>query len=550
MFTIRNKFIGIGVILMVCLLGVWGVVEYSSFIITKSVEDIADANEQNEVRHGQLQVVEQMSHAVTKLTLVAMDIIIDREEGSVSPERVAETRRLSNYLRTEGARLEDLADTDEEKAEAQKIISAIEPFIQAVGQGLPEAVAKYHGRFQEQAALDAFAEFDDAIDGASEDISASLAIIKESVNEEVEEAQGFVTSVENELVSSQQFTSLIIRIVILSLLLIISLLFFLFAKSILVPVDQCSFIVERISEGDLTVDVTIDQNDEVGFMARAISRMIRDVSTVVYRVQAATAGVSAGSEELAASAEDLSQAATEQAASIEELSASLEEIVFSIDKSAQSARETDDISSKAAKDARDGSSAVSEALGAMREIADKIGIIQEIARQTNLLALNAAIEAARAGEHGKGFAVVAAEVRKLAERSGNAAAEISELSANSVVVADKAGSMFEQLLPDIEKTSELIQGIASSMDEQSSGAAQVSKSVSELDRIVQRNASAAEEVASGAEGLSAQSQELQSAMTFFRVRSSDQSVMAMGTPAQALPAGQEEGSVHDGFEQF
>ena len=180
---------------------------------------------------------------------------------------------------------------------------------------------------------------------------------------------------------------------------------------------------------------------------------------MVYGVNSAVGNVASGSEELSATAETLAQGTTEQAASIEELSASIEEVVASIAQNTENSQKTAQIASKAAERASESGGAVTQAGGAMKQIAERIIIIEDIARQTNLLALNAAIEAARAGEHGKGFAVVASEVRKLAERSGMAAGEISELSTSTVIVADKAVGMLDELLPDIEKTSELISEI-------------------------------------------------------------------------------------------
>ena len=195
------------------------------------------------------------------------------------------------------------------------------------------------------------------------------------------------------------------------------------------------------------------------------------------------------------------------------------------------APETESIAQKSAKDALDSGEAVFEAVKAMKDIAQKISIVEEIARQTNLLALNAAIEAARAGEHGKGFAVVASEVRKLAERSQVAAAEISTLSNSSVEVAERAGAMLTKLVPDIQKTAELVQEITASSKEQASGAAQIQASIQQLNQIIQQTAGAAEEMASVASELSSEADQLLETMSFFKVDQAD----ALRSPGQASP---------------
>jgi methyl-accepting chemotaxis protein len=179
--------------------------------------------------------------------------------------------------------------------------------------------------------------------------------------------------------------------------------------------------------------------------------------------------------------------------------------------------QTEKIAIQASGDAQVGGQSVNETVAAMKEIAGKIMIIEEISRQTNLLALNAAIEAARAGEHGKGFAVVAAEVRKLAERSQKAAGEINELSTSSVEVAEKAGTVLDALVPNIQKTAELVQEIAASSREQDAGADQIAKSIQQLDAVIQQNASASEEMASTSEELSGQSEQLAEMIAFFNV---------------------------------
>jgi methyl-accepting chemotaxis protein len=194
----------------------------------------------------------------------------------------------------------------------------------------------------------------------------------------------------------------------------------------------------------------------------------------------------------------------------------MEEMVSNIKQNADSAQQTDKIANKSATDAQESGKSVVEAVAAMKEIATKVSIIEEIARQTNLLALNAAIEAARAGEHGKGFAVVAAEVRKLAERSQKAAAEINQLSGTTVKVSERAGEMLSKLVPDIQRTAELVQEIAAASKEQDTGAEQINKALVQLEKVIQQNASASEEMASTTEELTSQSEQLVSALAFFR----------------------------------
>jgi methyl-accepting chemotaxis protein len=220
---------------------------------------------------------------------------------------------------------------------------------------------------------------------------------------------------------------------------------------------------------------------------------------------------------MSVTSQQVSEGAAEQSASAEESTSAMEEMASSILQNADNSSQTDKIASAAAEDARKGGDAVIKTVDAMREIAEKISIIEEIARKTDLLALNAAVEAARAGEHGKGFAVVASEVRKLAERSQIAAAEISRLTANGVTVAEGAGELLKKLVPDIRKTAALVQEIAASSKEQSTGVSQVNQAIQQLDQVIQQNAAAAEEMASTAEELSSQAEMLQSSLTFFKV---------------------------------
>jgi methyl-accepting chemotaxis protein len=292
---------------------------------------------------------------------------------------------------------------------------------------------------------------------------------------------------------------------------------FVITRGITVPVIKGVAFAREIAQGKLEATIDVDQKDEIGTLAEALRSMAEKLREIVGEVNAASDNVAGGSQEMSASSEQLSQGATEQAASIEEVSSSMEQMAANIRQNADNAQQTEKLSVKAAEDAREGGRSVGQTVEAMKNIAGKISIIEEIARQTNLLALNAAIEAARAGEHGKGFAVVAAEVRKLAERSGQAAAEISQLSTTSVQVAEKAGDMLSKIVPDIQRTAELVQEIAAASHEQNSGAEQINKAIQQLDQVIQQNASASEEMASTSEELSSQAQQLQATMSFFSV---------------------------------
>jgi methyl-accepting chemotaxis protein len=272
---------------------------------------------------------------------------------------------------------------------------------------------------------------------------------------------------------------------------------------------------KEVANGNLMV--VLKKRSEEDALMEALQNMVTKLKDIVREVQSAADNVASGSQELSASAQQMSQGATEQAASAEEVSSSMEEMTSSIKQNADNSTQTEKIAIKSAADAKTGGKAVTETVAAMKEIATKINIIEEIARQTNLLALNAAIEAARAGEHGKGFAVVAAEVRKLAERSQKAAGEIGSLSTSSVEIAEKAGELLEKMLPDIQKTAELVQEISASSKEQDTGAEQISKAIQQLDSVIQQNASASEEMASTSEELSSQAEQLKDTISFFTI---------------------------------
>jgi methyl-accepting chemotaxis protein len=282
-------------------------------------------------------------------------------------------------------------------------------------------------------------------------------------------------------------------------------------------INRAVVAVRKVSDGDLTEFAEIRSRDEIGTLLEYVNTMVERLRGVVGDALAASDNVSSGSQQLSSGSEQLSQGATEQASSTEEASASMEEMAANIRQNADNAAQTEKIARQSSKDAEASGEAVARAVGAMRTIADKISIVQEIARQTDLLALNAAVEAARAGEHGKGFAVVASEVRKLAERSQAAAAEISTLSGETVQVATQAGDMLNRLVPDIRKTAELISEISAACREQDIGANQINEAIQQLDKVTQQNAGASEEMSATSEELAAQAEELQASIAFFKV---------------------------------
>jgi len=282
-------------------------------------------------------------------------------------------------------------------------------------------------------------------------------------------------------------------------------------------------VITAVAGGDLSIKVATKAGDQSS-MLYVTKTMVEKLSQVVGEVRASAEALSSASEEVSATAQSMSQASSEQAASVEETSASVEQMTASITQNTENAKVTDGMALQAAKQAGEGGEAVNQTVDAMKQIAKKIGIIDDIAYQTNLLALNAAIEAARAGEHGKGFAVVAGEVRKLAERSQVAAQEIGEMAGNSVAVAEKAGKLLTEMVPAIKKTSDLVQEIAAASEEQSSSVGQVNTAMTQLNQITQQNASSSEELAATAEEMSGQAENLQQLVAFFKVEGSDAQV--------------------------
>jgi methyl-accepting chemotaxis protein len=307
-------------------------------------------------------------------------------------------------------------------------------------------------------------------------------------------------------------------------------------NTLIVAMHEITSAAEEISNGNLTVEIH-DRSPQDKLM-QALTAMVGGLTRTVSEIRSIAGEVSAASQSISTASVEVSKGASSQAAAAEQASSSMEQMVSNIKQNADNAQQTDKIANKSAKDAQESGKSVLEAVSAMKEIANRISIIEEIARQTNLLALNAAIEAARAGEHGKGFAVVAAEVRKLAERSQKAAAEINQLSANTLKVSEKSGEMLDKLVPDIQRTAELVQEITAASKEQDTGAEQINKALQQLERVIQQNASASEEMASTTEELTGQSDQLVSALSFFHTGDEDggrQRKPVSGKPGRPAP---------------
>ena len=465
---------------------------------------------------------------------------------STDPARMAEVEKdiaaTLDTIKSERAKYETLISSDDERALYNQFAGKFENYLRD-----GERMLTFSRVNQNEAAAEAMRASKPLYDDLSADL---LKLVNLNVD------GGKAASVEGDKVFAEARTMFIALVVAGLVIGVVAALWI--SRTVTLGLRKVSTAIEAVAIGDLDQDIKVTTNDEIKDLVDTVDRMTANLrataamadeiaqgdltvqpkplsdkdtlglslQSMVERLRGVVAdalsaadNVSSGSQELSATSEQMSQGATEQAAAAEQASASMEEMAANIKQNADNAAQTEKISRQSAKDAELSGEAVTRAVDAMRTIADKIGIVQEIARQTDLLALNAAVEAARAGEHGKGFAVVASEVRKLAERSQTAAAEISAVSGDTVKAAQEAGEMLQRLVPDIRKTAELVSEISAACREQDVGANQINEAIQQLDKVTQQNAGASEEMSATSEELAAQAEELQASIAFFRTDS-------------------------------
>ncbi len=357
----------------------------------------------------------------------------------------------------------------------------------------------------------------DAMQSILKDARPSFNQMRENLRSLVDKHIAHMTQLRSIAVSAQNESNwMLIGMTALVSVLTLSFMFIV-GHGIVQRINIAMATTRRISEGDLTTVIEHSGKDEISHLLTAMHKMSGKLQEILSEVRGKSIMLSSAAEELSSTSQHMSQGATEQAAGVEQTTSSLEQMTASIEANTASAKDTDRLAQQAARQAETGGQAVTEAVQAIRQITDKIGVIEEIAYKTNLLALNAAIEAARAGEHGRGFAVVASEVQKLAESSQKAAKEISNLAAENLRVAEQAGKLIEAVVPDIKRTSELVKEIAAASEEQAGGVSQVNNAMMQLDQVSQQNASSAEQLSATAEEVSGQAAHLQQIIEFFRL---------------------------------
>ncbi len=288
-------------------------------------------------------------------------------------------------------------------------------------------------------------------------------------------------------------------------------------RNITYSLDKATQIMKTISQGDLTIQIHVKTKDEIGFLFQTMQTMVAQLFKVVRNVRETADHLSNSSQQINITSQNIAEDANAQATNVNEVGSSIQEISSSTIQNAKNARQTDRITTQTSQQIQTGGEAVADTILAMRQIASKVALIENIAYKTNILALNAAIEAARVGEQGKGFAVVALEVRKLAENSRQVAQEIGELTETSVEIAEHAGQLFQEIVPNITNTVNLVQEISNASEQQANAVHEITANMNRLDQSAQKNASSAKELANTSQEMSEHAEQLQDTMAFFKV---------------------------------